>query len=164
MFIYNEESILNNPISRWVNVIIMTIITLIFIGNEAMPPTITYWGLAFIIIFSSLCISYCYSRTMSKTHFFEDDKRERDKKDKFSVIYILISSVLSCAPTCLCASSSYPYPWRFLLSFSFLFLFFSSRRRHSISSAVSFFFQAEDVIRALVRSRVLGDVYKLQQS
>ncbi|WP_290055018.1 hypothetical protein [uncultured Muribaculum sp.] len=97
LFIYNEESILNNPISRWVNVIIVTIITLIFIGNEAMPPTITYWGLAFIIIFSSLCISYCYSRTMSKTHFFEDDKRERDKKDKFSAIYILISSVLSCA-------------------------------------------------------------------
>lgn len=96
LFIYNEKSILNNAVSRWINFIIMTIITLLFICNEAMPPTITYWGLTFIIIFSSLCVSFCYDITMSKTQFYEDDIRERKKKYEFSIRYIMASSILSC--------------------------------------------------------------------
>ncbi len=41
---------------------------------------------------------------------------------------------------------------------------YARRRRHTSFSTVScFFFQAEDGIRALVRSRGLGDVYKRQQ-
>ena len=50
-----------------------------------------------------------------------------------------------------------------LFFFLLFFVFFSSRRRHTRSSTVSwFFFQAEDGIRDLVRSRGLGDVYKRQ--
>lgn len=103
LFIYNEKSILNNPVSRWINFIIMSILTLLFICNEATPPTITYWGLAFIIMFSSICMSFCYDITMQKTKFYDDGTGERNKQNEFSIRYIMVSSMLSCALAIACA-------------------------------------------------------------
>lgn len=103
LFIYNEVSILNNPVSRGINFIIMLILTLLFICNEATPPTITYWGLVFIILFSSICMSFCYDITMQNTKFYDDNTRERNKKNDFSIRYIMVSSILSCTLAIACA-------------------------------------------------------------
>lgn len=94
-FAFNEDSYLNNPFVRSVNWIILFLLFICFIGNEATPPIKSYWQLFFIIIISSLCIYFCSFLTMRDTHFFEEQKEEREKKFNYLLTYIFIASILS---------------------------------------------------------------------
>lgn len=94
LFEFNDKSILNTDVARFVNRIVLGIIGLGGIANEA-EFEFKLRSMILLILAGSILSVYATYRVVQKIDFFEWDYTERKKKSRFITKYLLICCVLS---------------------------------------------------------------------
>lgn len=95
---FNEKSILNSPIARGINYIVLAIIGLGTICTYEHTCLISGVELVVCIsiIVGGIIAALCTSSVLTHTEFYEWDYTERKKKHRFTITYMLLSVIFSC--------------------------------------------------------------------
>lgn len=94
LFIFNEDSKLNNSIVRSINAILLFLLISVGITNKELFK-IHFFCFVLIPILSSVICTFSTYYVYKNTEFYEWDYTERQKKRRFIITYVFICNILS---------------------------------------------------------------------